>query len=374
MDKTTNRIGLIMRNGLLLLFSIVLVLGFAEVALRYIFLPWINIDVSVTPMVFLDRGYYVNPSSGSSRDQLGKTVVHYQYYPPHLRDTAVNPQATHILVLGDSFTFGWLLPWQDTYIHHLQMAMDKEFGKDQYQFLNAAVGGWGTADYLSYLEDYGSQTSPQYVLVFLNTDDIGRSIASDIYQFSDSTSLQLTEHRHPMIHHPRIREILSNSWLFAHSSLLQLLRYEMYALASKDVPENHKYHFQSNDYVIPESSNRKFENAFAVRYGQALFYRLNQWCQIHHAKLLVVTTGFNAFYPAGIHDPTKAFLATANSFFHKENIPYDDIASSFKKVVAGKNFQIPTDLHPNPFGAKMIAEQTWPWIKQQIKPSEAHHE
>jgi len=104
-----------------------------------------------------------------------------------------------------------------------------------------------------------------------------------------------------------------------------------------------------------------------VRYGQALFHRINQWCKQHHVKLLVITTGFNAFYPNDIHDPTKVFLEQAKSFFSSENIAYNDSSQIFKQAVAGKNIQIPGDQHPNELGAKIIAQINWPWIKEQIK-------
>ncbi|MCX7121799.1 MAG: hypothetical protein NTZ67_08565 [Gammaproteobacteria bacterium] len=111
----------------------------------------------------------------------------------------------------------------------------------------------------------------------------------------------------------------------------------------------------------------QFQNKFAVEYGEAMFLRINQWCIKHHAKLLVITTGFNAFYPPRFRDPTKVFLAAAPAFFEKNHIAFYDSAVSFKKLTRGKKFQIPRDQHPNALGAKLISEACWPWIKQKIK-------
>lgn len=358
-----------MKNIALLICSIFIGLFFAEVGMRYLFLPWLGTGASEAPMIFLEHGYWVNPDSGTNREQRGKRVAYYHYYAPHLRDTKVNPRATPILVLGDSFTFGWLLPWHDTYVHHLQTNLDNTFGKNKYQLLNAAIGGWGTSDYLTYLEDYGSTLSPKYVLIFLNTDDIGRSIGKNMYELADAHSLQLTQHFHSIIRHPRLREFLINNWLIRHSALLQFVRYKFYALYADffHIQFKSDYVFKPHEYVIPESTGLTFQDDFAIRYGEALFHRINQWCEQHHAKLLVVTTGFNAFYPKEMHDPTKTFLTKAHAFFSKENIPFDDIAPSFKQLVQGKVIQIPNDLHPNELGDQAIAEVSWPWIKQQIE-------
>lgn len=383
-----------MKNILLLLFSIFSLLGISEMLLRDFILPKMQIHMSVPPTIFLDKGYFVNPNVGSARDQFGSHVAYYHYYPPHLRDTLVNPKAKHILVLGDSFTFGMLLPWKKTYIYHLQKDANKKFGENKYEFLNAGLGGWGTVGYLSYLEDYGARISPKFVLVFLNTDDIGRSMESNNYQLLDSASLRLKRIYHPCTRHPALREIITNPWIFSHSAVLQAMRFIItesysryhhvpgpdmmpFSIAGHYSVTTPKYKIQkfqneaaildSRQIVVPENKGRPFQDTYAIRYAEALFYRMNLWCKQHHAKLLVVTTGFNAFYSEHEHDPTKSFLKVAPSFFAKEHIAFYDTAKPFKKIVAGKQFQIPVDFHPNAFGAHAIAIASWPWIEKQLE-------
>lgn len=353
-----------MKNILLLLFSIIFAACLAEATIRYV-IYFIPIDIIGSPTVISDHGYTLNPSSGTGRHQVGKIVVQYHFYPYHLRDTPMNPNATHILVLGDSFTFGWLLPWDSTHIHRLQIDADNTFGKNKYQFLDAATGGWGAADYLSYLEDYGAETSPKIVIVFLNTDDIGRAIKRNMYKLTDTNSLKLVESFHP-VPYAKLKTIVYDTWLFKHSLLLHFIRYiasNLLHIQSRPMRDNIA---QSNWHRIPVSKDIVFQNDVAVLFGEAIFRRMNQWCKQHHAKLLVVTTGFNAFYPSDLHDPTKAFLVQAPFFFEKEGISYYDMAVPFKITVAGKIFQIPGDQHPNEFGAIIMAKISWPWIKQKI--------
>lgn len=352
-----------MTNIALLFFAIFLSICMSEGVLRLLANHTNIIDTSMgnVPHVFSKRGYWLNPSSGVTQPLPYTNKIQYHYYPPHLRDTPVNPSADHILVLGDSFTFGWLLPWNHTFIYQLQKDLDRFFGKNKFQLLNAGVGGWGTADYLSYLEQYGTKTSPKYVIIFLNTDDIGRAIKRNIYTLANPRSMELT-YNFQQPPKETLKEKLYGSWLFNHSVFIHFMHYCIHLLLLKNELKVRPFSHQ-----FPESSSLDFHNKFAIQYGEALFLQVNQWCVTHHAKLLVVTTGFNAFYPQDLHDPTKAFLTAAPAFFKKEHIPFYDSASTFKKLTAGKKFQIPGDQHPNKIGASAIAAASWPWIKNQIQ-------
>lgn len=351
-----------MKNFLLLLLSVIIGLVVGEGIIRF---WWEPNGVNISRTEFSEWGYLLNPSQGKGLQKLGKSTITCHYYWPHLRDTPLNKQAKNILVLGDSFTFGWMLPWEKTYLYQLQTFSDNQFGKDKYRFLNAAVGGWGAADFLAYLQENGDKISPQYVLIFLNTDDIGRAMKQDIYRFDPQFSL-LTPHFHPL-KMAGLRTFLFNNWLYEHSSLLQFIRNNL-SLAHINQEKSIKAN-TNNKYTIPLSTDLEFEDAHAIAYAQALFIAIDEWCQQHQAKLLVVTTGFNAFYPADAHDPTRVFLSSAEDFFAKYGIAYHDISTDFQKSVEGKVFQLPVDKHPNELGAKVIAELSWPWLKAQMKRS-----
>ena len=333
---------------------IIITLIFSEILIRYYFPPVIDGPMFATSK----QGYTLNRDSGIVTYKKDNIKVDYSYYPQHLRDTPYHSKSTHILMLGDSFTFGWLLPWPNTYIYQLQKFTDNEFGINKYQYLNAATGGWGTADYLAYLEEYGAQLSPKFVIVFLNTDDIGRSMKSHLYQLKNSNSLQLRKNLHTETN-SYLHSFFPYQWLLRHSDLLKFIRERMVMML---------HPAKSNTAILPMSADMVFQDQDAIRYGQALFLRINKWCKKNHAKLIVITTGFNAFYPTNIHDPTRIFLLEAPSFFNEENIPYFDMGISYKNRVNGSNFQIANDHHPNAYGAKVIAELSWPWIKTQLQP------
>ena len=90
--------------------------------------------------------------------------------------------------LGDSFTFGHLLPNGSTYVDRLQNHFLNEF-----EIINAAGGGWGTADYAKYIEIFCEKIRPQQIFIYLNFGDIDRSLKSTLYRLNDEGQLELTK-------------------------------------------------------------------------------------------------------------------------------------------------------------------------------------
>lgn len=353
-----------MKNIFILSVSIIISLFISEGIIRY-FSYLLPIDITGVPTDISSRGYTLNPDHGIGRHQIGQRIVYYHYSPPHLRDTIIDKRAIPILVLGDSFTFGWLLPRKATYLHHLQRFADKTFDQGQFQFLNAATGGWGTADYLAYLEEYGEQSHPKMVIVFLNTDDIGRSIKRNLYKLNSDHPEILIDNFHP-IPHEKIKKLIYGTTLFQHSILLHFLRYELSGLINR-VSEQSANIAITNNHIIPVSQQLQVSKTDSIQLSEALFDRLNAWCKRHQAKLVVITTGFNAFYPITIKDPTYFFMSDATRYFDRNNIPYKNNAIELKAATDGQIIQFPGDQHPNEKGALIIATISWPFIKKQLK-------
>lgn len=357
------------KNILIVFASLMIALLLGEGLIRYAAYS-LPIDITGVPTDISSRGYTLNPSHGTGRHQVANRVTYYQYYFPHLRDTPIDSQAVPILVLGDSFTFGWLLSANNTYLYHLQKFTDQAFGQHNYQFLNAATGGWGTADYLAYLEEFGEQINPKMIIVFLNTDDIGRSFKRNIYVLDPKHPRILTNHFHP-VPNEKIKRWIYDSSLFKQSMLLHFLRYEFSTLINRHTNQLVNV-AKTGYYTIPVSQDLQASKTESINLGDALFNRLNDWCKSHQAKLVVITTGFNAFYPANAQDPTYYFMTDAARYFYANKIAYKENAADLKSAVAGKNIQLPNDQHPNEEGAFIIAKISWPFIKNQIANLSKH--
>lgn len=359
-----------LKNFALLFITVAITLLLAEAAVR-IFYPQ---EMTGSLKVLSDYGYDLNRSHGTVMVQYGKyRKIYYHFYPPALRDTKINPKAIPILAMGDSVTFGWLLPLQKTFIYQLQQRLNQQFGDDTYQILNAASGGRGVETFLAYLKQFGALTHPKYVLIFINSDDIGRALELDIYRLKNQNGLELVDHYHPYPH-AKLKRFLDSdfyNFLLAHSQLAQLSR-NVFLGRRASANSMQAYidahpRFPNRGEIFQRNLNSQQQLTYAVQLGKAIFYNIHLWCQQHHAKLLVVTTGYNAFYRPGINDPTKEFLTQAPVFFKEQGIPYYDIAPEFEKAVAGRSFQVAGDSHPNAYGAHVIASLVWPWLKDQVK-------
>jgi lysophospholipase L1-like esterase len=272
-----------------------------------------------------------------------------------------------VLVLGDSYTFGWLVEEQYTYVELLQAYADSAFGRGTVQFLNGGVGGWGTADYLAFVEEFGERISPRVVLVFINSDDIGRSLKSGLYSLKDIEALELETHSIPVSTIKRSLNALPfYEWLLEHSHLLQFLR-TTYLIELRGAGATERGDHQG-EIVRPRSRTLDVDPALSRTMGRALFRRLDNWCRRHGAELLVTTPGFHFRLEGLENEPTAAFLQTADSFFEQASIPYRDITPEVYSAIkeTPQDFTIVGEGHPNERGHKLIAHHAWIWLSPQI--------
>jgi len=342
-------------NLLLLLFALVASALLAEGVLRTL-LPQ---NLSGSWRIQTETGLLVNKSHGSARHQFGERVVRYRFSEPHLRELTRTSSsgARKILVLGDSFTFGWLLEDADTYVARLQALIDAEFGAGTFALLDAAAGGWGTADYLFFLEDFGPEIRPDAVLVFLNIDDIGRSLASPLLKMGNGAAPSSAERLRVSPSH--LKQVLNSGplslayqWVLEHSHLVQLVRNAL-------LPRVGAGRFGLADPVVlgPRGA-APAQQPDPAAVGAILFRRLHDWCEAHHAALWVTTTGFNdPRVGANSTEPTQAFMASAARTFAQLGVPYADLGIVLHATLTARHdwYTIPGDGHPNERAAQLIA-------------------
>lgn len=355
----------------MIFFSAIVALLSAEIMVR-LFSPQ---NLSGSWRIYSERGYLLNKSGGNTRHQLGDRIVLYRFNSYHLRGGPIKENIPRVLVLGDSYTFGWLLKEEDTFVNKLQVYADRAFGNDAIQFLNGGGGGWGISDYLAFLEEFGEKILPKIVIVFLNTDDIGRSIKSQLYTIKDLESLEL-ESRNLSERISSIKKIVNTSpfyqRLLENSHLLQFLRTTYLRFNNGTIFEGHSEN-KPNGVVLPRSEDIQVSAIYSQTLGQALFRRINQWCETHGAQLLITTTGWhftNAQKPNNKkYDPTIQFMQKANYIFKNEGIPYKDITPEVTMAMEGhpENFVIAVDGHPNEKGSEVIAKHSWSWLYSNIR-------
>ncbi len=303
------------------------------------------------------RGYKINKAGGTARHEFEGRLVHYRFNSHHLRGPEPGTAHQRVLCLGDSFTFGWLLHEEDTYVHCLNQKAAKTFGQGEVEFVNGGAGGWGTAHQLAFLEDYGDRLKPTMVLVFFNGDDIRRTIRSQLYTLSESGELR--SHRMPIDPTKQIiNRMPGYQFLLEHSHLIQLTRSAFV-----------RHHNVNNGAIPPKHLGDTNLYAEDLKLSQRLFQRLHQWCLDRNVSLAVTTTGYEHVDFVVKRSPrTQAFLKQAKDFFARENIPYHPQGHRLAERVGGQysSITIPKDGHPNEAGAQLIAELNWPWIARHL--------
>lgn len=333
-------------NVLVIVIALFLALVVAELAVRLI-MPQ---KLTGSSRVQDATGLLVNKSSGETQHQWGNISVTYHFGPHHTRVLA-NPVPPlegkpRVLVLGDSFTFGWLTPDGATYVDKLQAHFRN------YQFINGAAAGWGTADYVRYVETYCADIRPAIILVFLNTDDIGRAYRSGLYSFTNGALQSETVGIDPL--KKFLNDLPFYNFVSEHSHLLALIKAQFYLhQPQRDVSGKKFPHLD-----LSSAENR----AAAARKGEALFLRLRDAARSCGAQLAVLYTGWVDYAdPAGDRDPTMTFLRGAKDFFAESGIPFYDLAQdpALQKVWTNRNaFIIPGDWHPNTQGVDAIYRGT----------------
>lgn len=341
-------------NTFLLAAAVAVALVLGEIGTR-LFWPQ---PLSGSWLVYGPQGILMNRAgAGLTRNELpGRRVVHYAFNNHNQRNREdPDPRAARVLVLGDSFTFGYGLDFNDTYVQGLQRRLDARGAagggtSPRVQLLNAATGGWGTADELAYLEAFGDGLGLSGVVVFVSFGDPGRSMNQALFDIRPDRQGLVPVDRSGS--ESAMKRLLQGNrvygFLLEHSQLLQLVRrtgVAVHATAAAAAPS-------------PAAIARDGRNAAERELMRLLFRRMAAWCKARGIPLTVLTTGWPIF-----RFPWMAPMMRAEGIdFHDL---HDGVAGAMPPGTAA-DYDIPLDGHPNERGAKLIEEAAWPILEQRL--------
>lgn len=333
------------------IFTILLLLFCIEILISII----VPQNLSGVWITISKRGYHLNKDliTVQHEHKVDNRKVTYRFNKWHLRGGEINKKARKVLALGDSFTFGWLLDEENTYLSLLQKKCNTTFGKDQIQILNGATGGWGLVHCLNYLEEFGDRIQPDLVLIYFNTDDLGRSLYKNTYD-TDSNFHRAKE---------TIKYLSIYQWALQHSHLLQWCRSKLNTMGLIGIRGKYNVKTDKTQPIIPNTSLEEQEVKRAVNLGRELFLEINKWCTKRNIELLVFTTGWHFQLDSQniSLDPEIIFLEQADSFFKVQKIPFYDFTPLLVNEIKGneQNYIIKGDHHPNEKGAVLVAKYSW---------------
>ena len=76
-----------------------------------------------------------------------------------------------LLMLGDSITFGWGVPVEQTFSRRLEEILSRKLGRDV-RTVNAGVGSYNTVQEYAFLKEYADTIEPDFVSLLFNSNDI----------------------------------------------------------------------------------------------------------------------------------------------------------------------------------------------------------
>jgi lysophospholipase L1-like esterase len=116
---------------------------------------------------------------------IGGIVYHVDTNSKGLRDEAFNKTPSddtyRILIIGDSYTFGWGVSESNRYTEILEKRLNQNHRKN-YQIINAGIPGWGIKDYYTFLKRRGLSYQPDMIVIGL--------VGNDFIPHSDHTKIQ----------------------------------------------------------------------------------------------------------------------------------------------------------------------------------------
>ena len=249
-----------------------------------------------------------------------------------------------ILGLGDSFTFGWGVAADESFLSRLEKLLHDATGKDV-EVINTGVPGWGLNQYYLYLKERGVQHSPDVVILnyFVNNnrDKILETIPAKekyqgglhyeggflrhlrVYNFAKSLSVLVkNKNRRTRVPHLRSLDARRHEW----SSRERLL------LVAPPEDLRDQYHHVLNEYVR----------------------RIQQIAHDHQALFMIL------LIPdiAQLHHPETQYINhVIKNLSVRYDIPFVDMTPIFEQAPTVQTYYLwPEDAHTNVLGHLKIAE------------------
>lgn len=345
------------KNILMLLGAVALSLIALEFAARaigpaHLTDSWMMVD---------DQGLVLNRPGSVATHHRGNTSATYRINTLNMRGDMPAADIPSILVVGDSFTFGWLVDNHETLVSQLQKQADRALGKNKLVFLNAGTGGWGTASYLDYLTRYTESLQPSAVLIFANATDFNRSLQSGLFEISsDAKKVVRTVSERPM--HVVAKKIITDNelyrWLIGRSYLLNMLKQALLATGSSDDDQV----TAGAEMLVSDKINPPAANAQA--YNAALFKHLKSVLDDRSVPVYV-SSQYHWQYTDDAYDWLVPLLQNLGIPFLSVQ---RDLATATKGEVEG--FFIDGDPHPTGATYVLLAQKTWDWLLPKLKVQE----
>ena len=299
-----------------------------------------------------EDGVFLNKNNGKSiHEFLGKSEkisVEYNFGKYHNRiilDDKYKKNNNKVLVLGDSFIFGWLLEDEDMFITKLQNYFSK------YYFINAAAGGFGDVDMYLYIDRYCSEIKPKIILFFT---DIDRALGKNSLAINSKNELIINKNEIN-----KIKRFLNNKnffyFLIENFHSMQLIK-KIYLQVSNNVYVNYvkdndpnlnkvKKIF-TNNKIEKDKINEATENfQKEKKLIEKLYNKILHSSNMCNAKIIFIDKGWSdRKYDSKIN---RYIMENFLNIFDEKKFNFISIYDEMENMRKSKNKYLLEEGHPN---------------------------
>ncbi len=243
---------------------------------------------------------------------------------------------TRILVLGDSYAFGYMLPEEESFPAILQRMLDGRYGPGRMQVINAGTPGYGMPRELDFLQHRGLKLAPDLVVLEASPSDIA-DVASE--GLPDEGGRRRSGGWRRMRVATGRNTALATAIQWAFFWCVQ--RFDIQLSLTSDL------HAEQ-----PSPAVQRAWDHYAANFG-----RLVKTARDHGVPLLLVTV------PAKItaFSDNTAISRRWKTLAGEHDLPMLDLLPAFR-AERQRGLFIPADGHPNGPANEIIARETAAWV------------
>ena len=316
-----------------------------------------------------NKDYFINIPNKKTFSRIEKYKTFYETDSNGWRGGILNNNAKFkIAFLGDSYTFGLYLDIEKTYPYkfYSNLKGENSYLKEDLGIINAAIPASGIADWLAYLQDYGSYLDSEIIVLGINQTSFSRGYKNPLFKINCSKNNISRE----LIPNDRskgydlISSIFRENFLTDNSELYFLIRKSISKFREKilnrkvEIPFRYEELDQNDVICSAENYLREIKNV-SDKLG---------------SRLIVLNLGFyelkrNFFSEEMLKiSPDSIALKNLTEITKELGIHYIDASTYIRKGINEYgSIIIPGDGHPNAIGnyqvSKALQKKLVPIIK-----------
>lgn len=265
------------------------------------------------------------------------------------RDYGPKPAGTfRILALGDSFTWGYGVAYEETYLRLLERRLNGN-GRAPVEIVKAGIPGLGTRQEMGVLQHYGLSVEPDLVVLGF--------IGEDMLNNAAPNALSQIRHERSMLNVARARSMEQLEWELRHSSHLYNL---LISLSQRGPGLRWFVEKKAEDSFLLRTYPEKWTRLWQTTEG--LLDEMHATLAARHIPLVVFVI------PQRIQLLVERFGLDGNRFEPDKpgrllrewggprGVPVLDLLPRFRDAATSQELYFPIDGHINAAGAAVVAD------------------